>query len=469
MVVAEEGTIGPGRSYDGLAMKRLSSSLLLASVVAVSCSKGTSSSPAPLPPVVDAIGWATGASEAANGPAPAVDLGSACGSTQATFLAELVNGNPLQAQVLREWGDCVSGGKDVMVAGRVTATHLGPTDLPMDHPFADDLSMDVDLDEQYVPFNQKLGTEPSEEGGDSEASMHVEISAGFIPHLPSTSTPPAGETVRQAADANLAVAGFQPGFTGPAVGDRIIAMGRWIIDCGHASFTAEIHTMSFLAWTHVDSAGHATARFFYNPYRDTELYAAMTPAQLGAVDDTSRLANAQPFPRYFVQEILGLDPGSTDRLRALELIEATHVSPVDWEICLPEGSGALTVNYDVVARTGAAVTFTPDSAHGCVAMHSVLGTYTAAPANVRVCSLPWSYLDSIVQGAVSQPIDLQSVIGQYVTTPAGQARLALDPEATCADALAGPPVTDAPTGQSVRVDDTQPFPFYGTVTLARAQ
>ena len=373
-------------------MRRPVSVALFASVVAVSCSHGSSS------PTVDGIGWAPGASETANGTAPQVDLLSACGSTTATYLAELVNGSPLDAQVLREWGDCVAGGKDVMVSGRVAATHLGPTDLPMDHPFADDLSMDVVLDPPCEAFAQTLGTvsvavgEGGEAGGEEEeeagpadqTTMHVEISSGFIPHLPSTATPPPNETVRQAADANLAAASFQPGFTGPQPGDRVIVMGRWIIDCGHPNFAAELHTMSFLAWTHTETNGTTTARFFYNPYRDTELYASMTPAQLGAVDDTTRYASAQPFPHYFIQEILGLDSGTTDRLRSLELIEATHVSPVDWEISLPEGSGSnLTLHYDVVARPGTAVSFTQDASRGCVAMHRNLGSYVAAPQGYR--------------------------------------------------------------------------------------
>src|SRR5262249_19061594 len=148
--------------------------------------------------------------------------------------------------------------------------HLGPTDVPTSHPFGDDLSMNIELDPAFVPFAKKLGAEQSSE---SDTQIHVEISAGFIPHLVRSTPPPAGQTYRQNADVNLDPAGFQAGFATPMIGDPVLVMGQWIIDCGHANYAAELHAISFLAWAHVDGAT-TTVRFYYNPYRDLELYLA---------------------------------------------------------------------------------------------------------------------------------------------------------------------------------------------------
>ena len=40
-----------------------------------------------------------------------------------------------------------------------------------------------------------------------------------------------------------------------------------------------------------------------------------------------------------------------------------------------------------------------------------------------------------------------------------------DPDTTCADPLIGPAVATAPTGNQLRVDANQPFPFYGVIAL----
>jgi hypothetical protein len=243
-------------------------------------------------------------------------------------------------------------------------------------------------------------------------------------------------------------------------------MGRWIIDCGHDDFSAELHPLSFLGFAHVEGK-KTTARFYYNPYRDTEQY-ALDGRQLGAVNDEARFGSSLTFPRRLVGEVIGLDAGSVDRLRALEMVEATRVVPADFQICAPEGaSGSIVVGSDVVTRPGVTVTVSSEDYRGCVTVHVAFVAYTPADAAVRVCSMPWSYLDEIVKVQVDGPIDLLGLIQSNLDTAKGKARAALDPECACADELAGPPVGDAPVGRHTRVDGAQPFPFYGVVTVER--
>jgi hypothetical protein len=427
---------------------------IIAAVVVVAC--GTSGTALP---AREAVGWALGSAIAANGPAPEVDIVEACGSATATYLSELLDNSALAAKVQYQWGDCVPGGKQIMVSGVVTKTHLGPTDLPISHPFGDDLSMNVELDLPFIPYARKLGSEQSEQ---SATQMHVEIASGLIPHLPRPRAAD-GLSYREIADRNLERAYFQPGFAEPAVGDRVLAMGRYIIDCGHGDFSPELHAMSFLSWSHVEGKT-TTVRFYYNPYRDSGVYGE-PGAPLGRVGDAARLEEGTPFPRYLVGQVIGL-ADKVDRLRALEYMDATTVSPEAWEICPPSPSAQVQVRYDVVTRSGVALDFAPDAARGCVAVHASLDAYRPADAAMRTCPLPWSYLDEIVQGEVGQPLDLHALLQSYLPSPQAKARADADPETSCADALAGPPVDPAPKGRSVRVDDAQPFPFYGVVTVA---
>jgi hypothetical protein len=423
-------------------------------LVAMACGTSGTELPARAP-----VGWALGSALAANGGAPQVDLAQACGSTSATFLTELLDTSPIAAKVQFEWGDCVDGGKQVMIAGRVATTHLGPTDLPTSHPYGDDLSMNIELDPAFYGFAQKLGTGKGEE---TSTQIHVEIASGFIPHVPRpTST---AHTFREQADENLDRAFFQPGFAEPSVGDRVLVMGRWIIDCGHDDFSAELHAISFLAFAHVEGTT-TTVRFYYNPYRDTGLYGAKG-APLGSVGDPQRLGEGQPFPKSLVAQVVGLGDGSVDRLRALEYLDATRVSPAEWEVCPPAPSTALDLRYDVVTRSGVSVELAPDPARGCVAIRASIDGAAPVDAKLKTCALPWAYLNEIVVGQVGQPLDLQAEIQKFVSTPDAKARAALDPEAACGEALAGPAVDPAPGGGSIRVDDGQPFPFYGVVTVA---
>jgi hypothetical protein len=406
------------------------------------------------------LGWVQGQAEGADGTPASYTAAGVCGSDTATYLAELANGgNPLQAKVGREWGDIVTGGKQVLVSGSVAKAHLGPQDNPITHPYGDDLSMDVALQSQFAPFSRQLG--PAEEAA---GQMHVEISSGLIPHERRPSQASAGQTWRQLSDFNLT--GFQPGFSEPALGDRILVMGRWIIDCGHSNYGTELHPMAFLAWTHRQGAT-TVARTYFNPYHDTELYSTDSSI-IGRVDDTSRASHAQSFSPFFVSQVLHAVNGSIDHLSSQELVDATHTSPAQWQVCAPPGTsgGHLQVNYDVVTRPGVEVRVAPEPSSACARITTALGSgYTPLDARLRQCVLPWTFLSQIAQQAYGTNIDIRALIDRFVSAPSARAIVDHDPGTTCADALAGPLVDAAPNGQQLRVDAGQPFPFYGVITV----
>jgi hypothetical protein len=413
-----------------------------------------------------ALAWQAGKAEAANGTPPPLSAEAACGSATETYLAELLHTSPTQTKVAREWGDIVAGGKQVSVSGTVATTHLGPTDLPMSHPFGDDLSMDIGLDPAFLGFARSLGPAESPPG-----TMHVEISSGLEPHGPVPNVDRSTQTWRDASDVDLS--GFQPGFDKPAVGDRFLGMGRWIIDCGHENYQTELHPMAFLAWAETQS-NTTVVRTYFNPYRDTETYSP-DASILGHVDDAARLTapGSQPFVPYLVNDVLRVIGGQADRLQSQELVEATHASPPPWSVCAPPdapGSSGkkLDVRYDIVARPGVRVHITGHDDTGCATVETVLGKdYRPLDVQLRACALPWPYLNQVARDALDTTIDVQGLIAGVVPA-AVRAPLDRDPTTSCADPLVGPDLAPSPSGQRLRVDATQPFPFYGVITVARA-
>ena len=53
-------------------------------------------------------------------------------------------------------------GRKAGVGQWVATAHLGLGDLPFDHPFGDDLYMDVNLDQPYLAYSRQLGTAHSD-------------------------------------------------------------------------------------------------------------------------------------------------------------------------------------------------------------------------------------------------------------------------------------------------------------------
>jgi hypothetical protein len=342
------------------------------------------------------LGWAPGAAERVDAAPPSPDVQRDCGSATDTYLAEVLHVAPTQAKVLREWGDVGGRGIQVAVSGTLAAFHLGPSDLPMSHVFGDDLSMDLTLDPPFQAFARVLGTGGGGDGdGEGGGRLHVELSSGMIPHHAAPAAP-AGETWRQASDRDLT--GFQDGFDHPALGDRVLVQGRWIIDCGHANFQTELHPMSFVAWTHAEGAT-TVARAYAAPYRDAQRYTD-DASTLGKVGDPARLTrpDALAFPPYLVQEVVRAATGGTDHLRSQELLEAVDAPIPPWVVCAPAkptGSPKLQATWDLVARPGVDVRVAPDAASGCATVTAArTSSYRPLDVATRQCPMPWSYLRS---------------------------------------------------------------------------
>ncbi|GAC1601997.1 MAG: hypothetical protein NVS3B21_29900 [Acidimicrobiales bacterium] len=61
-------------------------------------------------------------------------------------------------------------------------------------------------------------------------------------------------------------------------------------------------------------------------------------------------------------------------------------------------------------------------------------------------------------------VDIRALIKGFLP-PESRPAVDRDPDTTCGDALSGPPISENPTGKRLAVDDSQPFPFYGVITV----
>jgi hypothetical protein len=345
---------------------------------------------------------------AANGPIPPVpanplaEVKEVCGSETAVFGSELLTGAPPSTiKVKNEWADIVPG-KDMMVSGKISHVELSGGDLSIDHPFSTDFTFDVALDEPYWPLARALGPGASEGGGEHE--LHMELEVGQLLHaLPQLEGPAEGEswlTLNGQAHENLEAAYI------PHEGDRIAARGRWIIDCGHNDFHAELHPITFMAFGHAVSSKETVVHVLSNPYRVTELYGFGT----GEVNSSS--PKGTPFPQALEETITSVTQKSIAGIpAAIALptgIERTQPSTTPWIVCPPAGtSGKRRIRDAFVTREGVTVSVKAQKRTGCASVSARVGNrkgefgdYTALQPPSRACGLPYPLVNAEVAGGL---------------------------------------------------------------------
>ncbi len=149
------------------------------------------------------------------------------------------------------------------------------------------------------------------------------------------------------------------------------------------------------------------------------------------------------------------------------MLEPHRSAPVTWHVCAPAGSSGarLDVRYHWITRPGVQIDVTPDEASSCANVAVNLTALTVVPPTPRVCVTPWPWLNQVAGAEAGiDDLDLQALIGAYVPEPF-KSRLDPAPLLNCYDALQGPALEDAPTGQQVEMRDDLLLPFYGTISV----
>jgi hypothetical protein len=350
---------------------------------------------------------------AANGPIPPVpsnpleEVKEVCGSETAVFGSELFTKKPSQIEVQNEWADIVPE-KDMEISGTITDVEFSGGDLSIDHPFSRDFTFDVAVDEPYWPLARQLGTGSDSDAGAGEHELHMELELGSMLHnepqfegpaegepwqlLPFEQTEPLTPTLDTRAHEHLTSAYL------PQVGERIAMKGRWIIDCGHSDFHAELHPITFMAFGHQDGL-KTIVHVLGNPYRVTELYGSGT-----------RGVNSEPkgipFPSGLEFAIkANVEAAIVGRKAPIELLgglERTKPSTTAFNICPPPGGPEKPkIRKRFVTREGASVSVKALESTDCAVAKMTVGKkYTAQQPPFRTCVLPWNLIDAEVAGGL---------------------------------------------------------------------
>ncbi len=426
----------------------------MAGVLALVSAACTSSSAATHTPVVSGVlafdqSAALQNNTVFTGKIPQADPFFSCGSSSATYAAEIVINGPTNAKVPYEWGDVVPG-LQAYAAGTVSELHFGKLgDLPFTHPFLADMTFNMLLDKPYRGLAQVAGTGVA---GNRPGALHTEIAEGLIPHADDGS--------------------YLPGFT-PNEGDRVIAYGPWVVDCGHDDFHTEIHPPSVFAFAHQDGSS-TVSNVFSNPYVVTQLFNP-DPSKAADLADRSRFTdpNTLPLPSYAVRVLAGfagIGPEEYQHFNRLEshtLIDSNTLwDGATWYVCAPgqkPDGGSLSVTSSFTTRSGVEVKVTPRDNIGCAQITASVGSkYAAAPLTRKDCVIPWDILNQQAAAALMMPgLNIQKAIDALVPKsilPKVNRDIVVD----CYDPLVAPPLA----GSGTKVDDGQAFPFYGQVKVA---
>lgn len=393
------------------------------------------------------------------------DASKVCGADK-QFLGELRDVDPDQSKVSWEWAPIMPGGPKwpvvnepyFWVAGTIEELTPPKGDIPFSHPFGDDYSFDIKVDAAYNDLVYKGPEEPG--------ILHSELESGLFPHQ------------------NYGLWYY------PAKGDRVVAYGNWIIDCGHPqSYGSELHPPVMLAFGRVNKEANRTeSHAFAVPYYTTQLYYP-DAGKASDVGDQLRFqdSDVKPFPAYLKDEIVRNLKSQHDHLIVHPMVSANDFGVVGWWVCAPQPKPAnavgIYVHWHYTVRNGVGLVAMNHEDIGCVQFIATQGPdYKPMPLARMDRSWEWSSINALAQQAAKDPsLDVHQKIRDE--TQKILATMALDPAGLIAWAVAeshidATPIIDsyAPLstlldyhvdqGEGITVSDAQPFPFYGWANVS---
>jgi hypothetical protein len=396
-------------------------------------------------------------------PPPKADPATVCGSDTAQYALELLSTPPQDAKVNNEWAPIIPaplpggtsrqgfGGASMPAQGvvgppKVNTSSFFAGDLPFTHPFESDYTTNIQLDPPFKGLAQTQVATDIPKG-----SIHSELPRGLFPNDP---------------DGNLS--GFLP-----QQGDRIATTGQWILDCGHADYHSELHNMEFLAFGHAEGS-ETVAHAFAEPYDVTNLF-VMDPSLVTDFSDDSRFTESvsQPFGPYLYNELVGIATAAiqTEHPFAHNLIMPTPTQWPPWYVCAPPGSsGSLDYSSHFTTRPGVSVAATPYPDVGCVRFQATAdSSFGPYEPQLNSCPISWTDLLQAASTAGLGGLDFVKAIRDR-TPPAFRSTLIpvvkRGPSFDCFEPFKVPPAGGS-SGEQTFTDGSQPFPFYGDITVTQ--
>ena len=390
-----------------------------------------------------------------------------------------------------EWNNVTNPSEDydevpVAFSGWLLQPELSGNDVPFTHPFGMDWECMVALDSEYAGLLAEGNTVPD---GTDGADAIADALGLDIP------VPSGGLLALETDSACVPSALRELGSTGPVrVGDRIAALGRWIVDAGHSidvnggkSYRAEMHPpmMMAIAGTRTDASGEDLTRLVLTsrPYLVRQVYTTDTGTIYddNASDDGPLLAHLN----NEIDKLHGVIPSSwtleahpkiaSKPFNGVHFLRLT-VRPPGSQGPVPGPAGAIQVSFQFTCRSGVGVQVV--SAEGGVDVLLVLNSvdYAAPPLPPRQTV---SYNKDQL-GVASDLITFEQIVSIFSVSPISIA----DAEQALARGIETDsyqvgdvdlldrshmlpfvPIDNIPGGQGIMVDDGQPYPVFGFLEI----
>ncbi len=371
-------------------------------------------------------------------------------------------------------------GQEVGVSGTVCQTNLKqawkPTeDVPFLHPFYNDWTFYFALDAPYTSLlvrGNEVLSDPAHDGSTSATDAQTYAHNQGIPV-------PRVENVESFLEIEMEqglVGGANKDFfpqhpqskDDPTPGDRVAVFGRWIIDCGHPNYSAEIHPpLMLVVGRPTDASNEGTSvtvigRAFQVSQTFDEggllhhLSSELTKAVVAGVV-------AGGFPAYQMQarpKIISPPFSGLHMMSFTVRPPSSRSSPTD----------TLLLSFHFTVRSGVAVEVSkgpiPDQVLVTVVMNDANYTSASLPqkhdVTVNITDLPTDAQTAI--GSIASVAGFPQVLGRGIVTE----RYDMPPAQSVHDNenVVTNVVVEQMSGlTSVSVDDSQPYPIYGWLKL----
>lgn len=355
----------------------------------------------------------------------------------------------------------------VGLTGTTLLPQLSGTDLPFSHPFGNDWECYVAPDPPYqslLASSNKGGPGADDYGNAANHAsndLHLAVPAGVMGiEWDAAFIPPAYQ---------------------PADGDRIAVLGRWIIDCGHEDFHAEIHPPLLLARAAItpDKKTHST--LIGRPYLVAQTYTVdQLPLRKHLLNELRKAATPIPFLGSLQIEA---HPNIMPRPFSAGIHTMTYVLRPPAQTGPLGGITALSevfVQYHFTVRTGVSISLSPvgnDAVQVTITLDG--GAYQPPPLPPRH-NRDLNINDLAAQGGISS-LEVDALRG-LAAFAAPSAEIALlrsiltdsydvpHPQSATDSHITTSALSALHPGMSVgSLDNSQPFPIYGWIDVYRGQ
>jgi hypothetical protein len=399
----------------------------------------------------------------------------------------------------REWNNITAPDQDydddpVAFSGWLLLPELSGNDVPFTHPFGNDWECMVALDPEFTGLLAAGNVVDDEAPPDptQQAPQRWEANSLGIPF-------PSGGFMAVEQDGGCVPFAFNPLLNIIRVGDRIAALGRWIVDSGHSvpvgnpippfniqpkSYRAEVHPpmMMAIAGTRATADGQVTRLLLTSrPFLVGQMYATDT----GNIQNDNA-ANDGGLLWHLNNEIQALGvtkwsieahPKITDKpFRGVHLLRMRVRPPAPSGRVTPVEVGQIQTSFQFTARSGVGVEVVPadDGVDLVIVLNSVNYTPFPLPPRSTVSITKDELGDAGALITLEQFLELlqlnvvDTIIAERALSNGVQTDLYTLPYVDVLDrsqAVPFVPISNIPGGQGVIVNDGQPFPVYGWLEI----